>query len=271
MKNNYILKNHRFLVSEGNSEMKATLVVYEVIRIIQGVPLFFNEHVTRLKKSLSLCNKILEIDIQSLHQNIKLLSEKNQTFEGNILLKIVFNDDEHELEAKFIDHKYPSLNEYEKGVNLGILSIERNNPKAKVVNMTVRELADAKISETGVYEVLLIDSENNIREGSRSNFFAIKNGALYSAPLNKVLKGITLEKILQIADNEKIPVYFENISIDNIETIDAAFITGTSPKILPVNSIGKTHFDVDNSTLRFMMKAFDGLLEKDIQQKRDAE
>ncbi len=45
------------------------------------------------------------------------------------------------------------------------------------------------IQEQGVAEVLLIDGDNCITEGSRSNVFFIRDNVFYTAPLPHVLAG----------------------------------------------------------------------------------
>jgi branched-chain amino acid aminotransferase len=92
----------------------------------------------------------------------------------------------------------------------------------------------------------------------------VKGNAFYTCPLNRVLKGITLAKVLEIASAENIPVVFEAVHRLEISSYDALFITGTSPRILPVSNAGVTTFDTQNQLMRKLMMLYDKLMEQEI-------
>ena len=46
-------------------------------------------------------------------------------------------------------------------------------------------------------DALLVDRDKNIREGTRSSFFVIKNNTLIVPPKEKTLEGITKLKIIR--------------------------------------------------------------------------
>ena len=54
-----------------------------------------------------------------------------------------------------------------------------------------------------------------------------------------------------------ITVSEEAIPRHEAEKADAAFISGTSPKVLPICRIGDVRLDVDDHTLRLIMALFD--------------
>ena len=85
-------------------------------------------------------------------------------------------------------------------------------------------------------DALLIDRDKNIREGTRSSFFVIKNNTLIAPPKEKVLEGVTRKIILEIAP-EIMKVKEENIPLDKIKEYDEHFITGTTLNIMPVKRI----------------------------------
>lgn len=235
-------------------------VFYEVVRVINGIPLFFQEHTNRLLHSCSIENKKININHEHLFKCIVQLSQKNQCLNGNVLINVFFDDDRQNLIAYFIPHVYPEQNLYTNGVCVDFLHAERNNPEAKIVQQNIREKANRIISEKNVYEVLLVNENNEITEGSRSNFFCIKNNTLYTPPLHKVLRGITLEKVLYVAEKQNINIRYEAIMKNELDFYDSAFITGTSPKILPLASAVNYEFDVNNKILRLLMQLYNDLI-----------
>ena len=246
------------------------VAVYEVIRFINGVPLFFDEHMNRLINSVSLVECFLNINEGDLCGKLTELSKINKIEFGNLMLKVLFFEDSYDVLAYFIPHKYPEKEDYDCGVEVDLLRAERTNPEAKVENVTVRSLANRQIEETGVYEVLLVNQNEEITEGSRSNFFGVKGGCLYTAPFSSVLQGITMLKTLRLADLMSVPVCFESIKANELENFDALFLTGTSPKILPVSRIGGLQFNVDNLVMRKLMQSYQQLISEDIAKRRDS-
>ena len=263
----YFLCNNKIEHSANYQKLETELVVYEVIRLFGGKPLFFGDHIDRLKHSLQIVEKNVDVNSIELLDNLLSLSKANEISAGNVMICIEFYKRSFVLTAYFIPHNYPTAVDYRIGVEVGFLDAERTNPEAKVINTKVREAANLKIAETGVYEVLLVDQQQQVHEGSRSNFFAVKNGELYTAPLNHVLKGVTLGKVIQIADELQVPVHFETIYKNRLPQFDALFLTGTSPQILPVKSIAAIPYDVNDPTMRIIMEKYDELIAAELNKK----
>ena len=96
----------------------------------------------------------------------------------------------------------------------------------------------------GGYEALLVNENNLITEGSRSNIFFLRNNILFTAPDNMILNGITRKYILEICSENNITVKYEPVNADEISDYDAVFMTGTSPMVLPFNRIDDKFFSV---------------------------
>jgi branched-chain amino acid aminotransferase len=242
-------------------------IVYEVLRVIDYVPLFFDGHFDRMQNSCYAIGQNLKFNKDKLFRLMKQLAIKSGIINGNIYINLAFVNDKQQLQAYFIPHIYPSDTDYQKGVVLGFLEAERNNPEAKVIQ-PLRELANNEISKSGVYEVILVNKNMHITEGSRSNLFLIKNNELFTAPLHNVLKGITLCKVIELASELKINVNYGLVGINELGKFDSMFLTGTSPKILPVSKAGKYHFNIKNELLRRLMQKYDTLIDEDIRMRK---
>lgn len=95
----------------------------------------------------------------------------------------------------------------------------------------LKEEAAAQLPE-GIHTGLLLSGQNTLLEGLDSNFFAIRKGELITAG-DGVLPGLTQQTVLQIAPSV-LPVSLQALPLDEVETIDEAFITSSSRGILPV-------------------------------------
>jgi branched-chain amino acid aminotransferase len=226
------------LIYEGDS-------VYEVIRMTKGCPVFFHDHIERLYNSVKQQQKELLADIDVLRKAIISLIRSDKKKEAN--LKIVFNYKKgvSNYLVYYIEPIYPTEDQYRKGVKGILFNARRHDPESKVINHKLRSSIYHKLIHEGAYEALLVNEENQITEGSRSNIFFIKNDTLITAPENLILKGITRKHIIDICRVKSFKVIFECVGAEEIASYDAVFMTGTSPMVLPFNCIDDKLFNVN--------------------------
>lgn len=262
--NEYIKNNSEF--DEKNLYMGKSL--YEVIRIIKGIPLFLEDHLKRLYKSANATGLDIWMQKEKIQKNIRELSKANNIENGNV--KIVFNysKEKKTFLCYFIKASYPSKEMYEKGVKTSLYHAERQNPTAKVINISLREATDKIIKETGVYEVILVNKDGYITEGSRSNIFMIKDDKVYTAPIEEVLPGITRDYIIKACTNLGYDVIEKRINYKDIEKLQGLFISGTSPKVLPISKVENIDFDCKNKIIIEIMNEYDKILEDYISRNR---
>jgi branched-chain amino acid aminotransferase len=258
-----LLPLHKYFVFNDEIRPNETFVpaeneggIYEVLRVVNGIPLFLEDHLERFYHSAQLAGRTIRFSEVDIYLFLKALIKKNGIQEGNVLISCKTN-----LKAFFITHNYPASEMYRDGVVCGVLKAERENPNAKVFQTTVRQQANRMIEENGLYEVLLVDHFDRITEGSRSNVFFVRGNELVTPPGNQVLLGITRQKTLQLASGLQIQLFEQVINFSDLVDFDAAFITGTSPKILPIRQIDEFIFNPDNKIVRQMMESYDELID----------
>ena len=227
------------LVYEGDS-------VYEVLRMIKGAPIFFPDHMERLAMSAKLQKKEVLADIPTLRKDIISLTRSDKKRETNLKIVFNYNNGATNYLIYFIEPIYPSEAQYQNGVKGILFFAERKDPESKVINHRLRSEIYHKLILEGAYEALLVNKNNCITEGSRSNIFFIKNENLITAPDEAVLSGITRKYILEICKENGINVIFTSIKAARISDYDSAFMTGTSPVVLPFYSVDKVKFRVDH-------------------------
>ena len=228
--------------------------VYEVIRLSGGRPQFLQEHYDRLERSLASMRIPVPFTRDELAGCIAQLAEESGIKDHNIKVEVDVSG--HSTMYLNPTH-YPSAEQYEKGVRTGLFKGERKNPNIKMMDRELRDATDKAIKSGGLYEVFLVNRDGIITEGSRSNVFFIKNGEIYTSPTDTVLPGVTRTVIIRILEDAGIPLHYCAIKQDELNSFDAAFISGTSPKVLPVAAIGDTAYDVDDPVLRSVMARYD--------------
>ena len=247
--------------------VKGRTSVYEVIRVIGGKPLFLEDHIERLERSLhSFGLEICGMKSTDFRDKIASLCIENDKVDGNIeILVTAGNDKTITTMVGFIAHKYPEERDYRQGVKVEIIEVERKNPNSKVKNTEARLAANAFLAENDCFEVLLKNKNNQITEGSRSNFFYFKEGALCSPPVAAVLPGITRKYVLLAAEIAGMKVHEDFLLSDQVKDLDAAFLSGTSIGVLPISCIGKHELNLNHEPLKNLMKTFRGLVENTLE------
>ena len=243
----------------GQDSINQEEVIYEVIRIIDGVPLFFDEHLTRFFKSTIKLKLKTNLNKQDIAKRVFALIDANKLKIGNIRFQITKTKD-YKFTAWVSPFFYPSLEKYKHGVILITHNLEREDPNIKIYKSEYKKKVSSIIKNNNVYEVLLVNSENKITEGSKSNIFFVKDNCIYTPKSSDVLPGITRQKTEEIASKHNIPFEEVEISLSTIADFDGAFITGTSPKILPIKQIDKVKFNPSEQTIVKLMDLYDRLI-----------
>jgi branched-chain amino acid aminotransferase len=249
----------------SDSVFEAGACFYEVLRVMNGNCLFIEDHLNRLQASVSLSGSNYAFQIQEVSSIIKDLVRKNKLTNGNI--RLVLQEKEGcaaVLYTYCIPYAYPADDLYERGVPTAIFKIVRSNPNIKRYNPVYQQQVRDFIQNRSIYEALLQDDMHCITEGSRSNVFFIRNECVLTAPGEKVLKGITREKVILLCSKLNYKLIECPISIDTLTSMEAVFLSGTSPKILPVNRIEQVTYSTGHVILKKLREAYEDLILEDI-------
>jgi para-aminobenzoate synthetase / 4-amino-4-deoxychorismate lyase len=81
---------------------------------------------------------------------------------------------------------------------------------------------------------LLVDTHGELLEAARANVFAVRDGALFTPPLDgRILPGITRKRVIEIAKSREIPVREESLTRESLFLADEVFLTGSVRGIEP--------------------------------------
>jgi branched-chain amino acid aminotransferase len=218
----------------------------------------------RLANSARLKGKDLLAGEPELRNAVRLLL--NSEKKSDVNLKVVFN---YNVSRNFLvyllESIYPTRVQYQSGVKGILYNAERKDPGSKVINQNLRSAIARKLIDEGAYEALLVNENNEITEGSRSNIFFLKNDTLVTAPDSAVLSGITRKHILDICREINLAVKFECVRVEETGEYHGVFMTGTSPIVLPFCCIGEHRYNINyqlTEKLRqlYLQKANDSIL-----------
>lgn len=220
--------------------------VYEVVRVIGGVPLFLQDHYERLGGSVAALGKRPETGLGDLSSAISRLGAANGIADFNAKV-VVFNAGDGEKCLVYACKSYyPTAAEVSEGVRAGLLEWSRSSPNLKLVAEGYREAVSRAITDKEVFEVILVNSDGVLTEGSKSNLFFASEGKIITAPGDLVLKGVTRKYVIQACESLGLPVVERPVKAGFLREAEGLFITGTSIKVLPV--AGVEHLRFSSST-----------------------
>jgi len=223
--------------------------VYEAIRTYNGKLFRYKDHLDRLKKSL----KETRIDFKefdSLEKIIYGLVKKNeiktesivylQITRGSAIPRTHSFPKEKISPTIFISVKELNENneEQEKGVKVILQEdIRWLRCDIKSISLLPVVLASQKATEKNAAEAILV-RDDIITEGTHTNFFAVKNETVYTAPKSRlILEGVTRKVVLEFCEKFKIDHREEFINKDDLKSYEEFFITSTTKEITPVTTI----------------------------------
>lgn len=271
-----ILANHQVFESDDPSvadfnQALGGMVYYEVVRCINGIPLFLEDHFDRLQASIQ---EPMDWNRKRLESEVSRIIKLNGIVNGNI--RIVLTKTLQILYAnKFY---YPGKDEYLKGVCVGLLLWERKDPNIKAVREDYKNAISSKLKQkdaSGPYfETLLYGNDGFVTEGSRSNVFFIKGNQVFTAPDADILKGITRKYVLESINKAGTELVVKKISVEEIKNfndINSAFLSGTSIGVLPIRTIEEIQIDSSSDAVVMrIMKEYDNIVKNYLEEHKIA-
>jgi branched-chain amino acid aminotransferase len=237
--------------------------IYEVFRVIKGIPLFLEEHILRFYRSASMESYVPEFSENELKSRLKILIETNNLKNGNVRFQYFIQPNKQAvLMAWVASTLYPSQEDFEKGVVIETLNASRNKPNSKRTNLPVRLMAEKIIENKNLAEVLLINRNGLVTEGHRSNIFFVKDKSVITSSEELVLPGITRDKIIQLANEEGIEVVEKHIDITELQDFSSSFLSSTSKDVLPVRQIDEHTYTVGNQIVGKLSSLYNELVEE---------
>lgn len=257
VKNGVVMENWQY----DPAWFRGRKTIYEVMRVMNGSPVFLAEHLDRFIQSATKAGIPGIPAPEEIAKGLKKLLDSNPSDDGNIQCCLVRENGKAHFLSWFVEHHYPGPEDYENGVKLRSLKAIRKQPGIKAWNAELRSKTGYLLKNSDVYEILLIDRKGHITEGSRSNVFCIRGNTVFTPPETRVLPGITRQKVLQICEENLVRVVEKEIPYKELAFYESVFISGTSPRVLPVVTIDKYRFNPQNDILKRLMAAYDQLIE----------
>lgn len=224
---------------------------YDVLRVMGGRPLFLEAHIERLND----CLRALAYPVrQDIPQILEALIRRNGGASINCNVKILAGGD-YDLVMGFIESFYPEPALYERGVALTAVQMERPDPGHKIWRADYKRDMARLVSERGAFEALLVNRQGLVTEGSKSNVFFIREGR-FLTPATGALPGVTKRYVEETMASQGLILDRTEVPSKELDSMEGAFLTGTSLNILPVSSLDDLAYRPDHPLLGKLRAAF---------------
>ena len=216
--------------------------LFETMRFDNNKIFSFDKHFQRLIAGLDTINLSLPFNKIELIYILKKLIDKNNIDSGILRLMITRGTLDSLLSSPppniYISIK--SFYEIPKNpvevifYSEKIFPIIRYNPAIKSMNYLGNMLAKKTCERDGAFEPVFYNHNNIITECAIRNIFFVRENILLTPALDLgILSGIMRDTIIDIAKSNNIKYQEAYISIDELDSIDEAFISSTGIGLIP--------------------------------------
>lgn len=127
----------------------------------------------------------------------------------------------------------------EKGASaITVTDIRWGRCDIKTVQLLPNVLAKQQAVAAGAFDAIFVAETGEVREGTSSNLFMVKDGMLSTHPLTpRILPGITRQVVLELAREAGLTVAERYDDRAFLMAADEVFLTGTVTEVLPITRI----------------------------------
>ncbi|NLE23360.1 MAG: aminotransferase class IV [Actinobacteria bacterium] len=230
------------LMTEDEATLPATdralthgLGLYETMKLMDGVPVFFEEHVARLVQGIAALGLDKPIDKPELAEQICRLAEANGRAHNGCRLLVTAGPTggRPNLLVQTDRREFPDR-------PLRVITHRGVRVSAQYKAMTVMQsyFAQRAAHAAAMDDALLVDGEGQIFEGATSNVFIVRSGGLITPPAEgDILPGVLRAKVEELATAAGVPVVEAWARVSDLRPDDGLLLTSSVRGIVPVERV----------------------------------
>jgi len=215
--------------------------VYETLRAYKKKIPFLSLHIDRLNKSLELLG-IDKVDLD-FAEKIKQLLEENKLEDAYIRITVYKKRDSTGILIYTDKFGYYQKEAYEKGFSAAISPYRRDtkSPFSQIKSLSYIEnrMSWFRAQKAGKDEALLLNQEDYLIGGSRSNLFLVKGKEILTPSVKSgVFAGITRQLLINELLNLRIRIKERELTLEDLYEADEAFLTSSLLEVMPLVECG---------------------------------
>jgi branched-subunit amino acid aminotransferase/4-amino-4-deoxychorismate lyase len=245
MLNGTLMKTGEATIPVTDRALTHGLGLYETLKLVGGVPVFFEEHVARLELGLAELGLERPCGRSDLAAQICRLSRANDVLDGacRVLVTAGPPDAGPSLLIQTDERVFPDR-------PLRVISYLGVRVRAELKAMTVMQsfLAQRAATLAGADDAVLVDDVGRIFEGATSNMFLARDGGLVTPPAEgAILPGVLRAKVEELAGKNGIRVIEAYARVADLRPDDGMLLTSSIRGIAPVGSVDGRALLVDQA------------------------
>ena len=219
--------------------------VYELIPVYSRVPFRMDEHLTRLERSLGEAKIRNPYSRAQWRSHIYSLIDAQPFEDQGVYFQVTRGVAKRDrafpknIEPTVFMMANPLVNPPAEVVEKGSSAVTAVDNRwlrcdiksiSLIGNVLLRQLS----AEEGAVETILF-RDGKLTEASASNVFIVKRGTIQSPPkTNLILPGITYDVVVELAQANKLPLEFKDVTEAEVRAADEVWVTSSSKEVLAI-------------------------------------
>jgi branched-chain amino acid aminotransferase len=234
-------------LSPGQAGLLCGWGIFTTMRIARGEAFAYERHWRRLEKDAGITHIPMHYTAAKVRVHLHEVIRANKVENGCARIYFVYNSvgfwqsKEERPQTDLIIYSAP-MPEYREPIRLGLLEHGRHaaSPLAgvKSTSWLPNVWAVGEAQRDGLDEVVLLNERGEIAECTAANIFVVKNGKVYTPPLNSgCLEGVTRAILFEIAPEAGVAVMQQTLRPEDLYSADEVFISSTNRNLIGVGEI----------------------------------
>ncbi|MCA9801464.1 MAG: aminotransferase class IV [Cyanobacteria bacterium HKST-UBA02] len=219
--------------------------VYEVIRAYGGHFFHINDHLDRMKTSLASLS-IEGVDTEEVGRRARALLAQSGIPDALVYIQATRGvaARTHYYPESYVPniliYVQPFSDPYREERKTGVASVTHKDIRwgrndIKATSLAANCMAAQYARSKGCLEVVFIDRDGYMTEGSHTSLFGIRDGKLLVAPSSaNVLPGITKRQVLELARKSDVPIEEVRVREEEIYDLGEFFLAGTPEELISI-------------------------------------
>jgi 4-amino-4-deoxychorismate lyase len=227
--------------------------VFETINVAQGKPVFFEDHMERLKQSALVMGLKLTVHPDQIWMDCQKIITKNEISRGGLRITLSKGLKTDNLLITARENHY-TRQMFEQGLKICTSDAIRNE-KSRLVSIKSNNYLENLLiineaKARGFSEAIFYNTQGHLAEGCMTNLFLIKNGRVGTPARDcGLLAGIVRNRVIQLLKANHIPIEEGHYTSDQLQAADEVFITNSLMEIMPVNQVDQWCYEIGSKTL----------------------
>src|SRR6202521_111323 len=245
--NDALLPIEKVRLSPGQAGLICGWGIFTTLRISRGEAFAYERHWRRLEKDANLTHLPMPYTAAKVRVHLHEVIRANKVTEGCARIYLVYNQvgfwqsDESFPQLDLIIYTAP-LPEHHEPVRLALREQARHAAAAlsgvKSISWLDNVWSLSEATKEGFDEVVLLNERGEVAECTSANIFVVKNGKVFTPPLNSgCLEGVTRGILFEIAPEAGVAVIEQALHPEDLYSADEIFISSTNRNLLGVGEI----------------------------------